>query len=227
MLLLDSCGPMFSDSTGDIARWGAVITIPQIRKLKLRTKRWLKCVSTPCLSDSTTHGLFTNRRTFSGQRRGQRFPDRRCKTFTLFSIWKKHAFLFCWAAFLLAVRQPCSLKGKTSTSFSKERPSKARLALTVQFRCCVSPWPAVCRAHYGTVLFLHWRCYWRLQHGLWQMGIPIKFFSRVGHSINHWHYPNPSETLGHFFSYEQKVKGKKQRIYSNYFSYFFLLHALG
>lgn len=199
-LIFDSYSPMYS--TSNIASVGAIIPIPQIWKLKLRTRRWLKWVSNPGLSQS----LFWNRWASSGQRH-KRFWDMPCK-YSHFSPFERNTVSFsCRAAFVVGFRQYCSLKGKKPTSFSKERPKKARLStLTLFSSAAASHSHLQCAesGRHGRTLFPIGSTTGDYSMRLWQMDIPIKFFSRVGHSINHWHHPNPTETLGHFFLMNKK-----------------------
>lgn len=150
------------------------------------------------------------------------------QTFTFFSTWKKDTFFFSRAAFLVAVRQRCSLKEKKSVSSLKKGLEKpGPLPWLCSVRCCILPSPAACRGRRGTMLFSIGSATGDYGMRLWQMDIPIKFFRRVEHSINHWHYPNPSETLGHFFSCEQEMKGEnKGYTLITFLPFFFLLRAL-
>lgn len=75
------------------------------------------------------------------------------QTFTFFSIRKKGAFFFSRAEFLVAV-SAVLLKKRNPYLSLKKRPRKARPStLSVQFCCCISLSPAVCRGRYGTMLF--------------------------------------------------------------------------
>lgn len=97
-------------------------------------------------------------------------------------------------------------------SLTKGLEKPGPLSWLLSSACCISPSPAVCRGRYGTMLFSIGSATGDYCMRLWQMDIPIKFFSRVGHSINHWHHPNPSETLGHFFLVSKKWREKTKDI---------------
>lgn len=144
--------------------------------------------------------------------------------FTLFSIWKKCTFFFSRTMFLVAVRQHCSLKEKKSTSFSKERPGKARHSTLPLFSLAAAFHP-----HLQCVEDVMVRCYFPLALLLEITACDCDKWIFPLNSLVEWGIPLTIGTIptqvehGVIFFLWARSEGEKQRIYSNYLFYFFLV----
>lgn len=184
---------------------------------------WNECLN-PGLSDFTTQTLFTNRCASSRQKGDYRFQNMIHK-YSHFSPLEINTLSFSAGQhfLLLSGSKHRSLKRKKSTSFSKERPRKARLSTLILFSSAAASHP-----HLRCVEDVMVRCYFPLALLLKITARDCDKWIFPLNSLVEWDIPLTTGTIPTqvkhwviFFLMNKKSKGKKERIYSNYLSYFF------